>query len=514
MEANQPISQFRKNPKVKIASTLNAFNDYRTQPITYFRNESAKSDKLFSKIISKNYQVLDSFCGYPSYLMMDNSDDFSYPHLKKIFQSLQNNNFIKWFSFRNVRFNDAPFFYMVDLAPSYPQGISDGKSKDSPIGHGFGKDSEEVFSKAIGEFLERYFLTLYHRKNLIRGSAKSFKKGVRMLDLRHLAGFSDKQKQPNPRIQFDEESFFYWEKAKRWLTGETVYLPAQLIYWNYNQEELEPFLCEGNTSGAGGFFSLEKAIMVGLYELVQRDSFLIHWLNLLTPKKINPKTIPHNGFQDLLRESERYGFEIHCLNLTADTGIPVFAVVISDPSGENPRFCLGAGCQSDPCEALYRAFEEAWSVYYWIRPRPPYPALDESYRPFKEGIDQDKRLRLWANPEMARHFEFFISGKEESFTEIHFEYPKNFNSDKKELDFLVKKIEQCGHGYEVYYFQAKHPFLSDVGFYSVQVVVPQFVPLYLFEYDAPLGSSRLKGVPEKLGFKPRKEWNPLPHPFP
>jgi len=71
-----------------------------------------------------------------------------------------------------------------------------------------------------------------------------------------------------------------------------------------------------------------------------------------------------------------------------------------------------------------------------------------------------------------------------------------------------------GQGYEISCYQAEHQTLKDLGYFSVKVVVPALVTLYLNEPYAVLGAKRLKEVPWKLGFKPVKKWNPWPHPFP
>ena len=513
MEIEQPISRFRKTPQTIIAPTSNIETAVDNSSFYYKFKSSDKVAELSKKAISNSYRLIDSISGYPSHLLL-NLDDYHFQRLHEILGLLKTEKIIERSAFGNTRYNDAPFFYRLDITPNYEKGVTDGVKTEKSFGHGFGKNAEVVFSKAIGEILERYFLTLYHKKNLLRSSLSALKnKKLSALDLNLLAGFSEEQKKDNPRLRFNDESIFYWEKAKRVLTGETTYLPAQTVYWIY-RDEFEPFLGEANTNGAGGFFTKEGAILSGLYELIQRDSFLIYWLNGLTPKAIDPKTVPNDDFQNLLEESKRYGFEIHCLNITADTGVPVFAVIVSDPSGKSPRFCLGAGCQADPAKALHRALEEAWSAYYWMRPRPPYPVLSKNYQPFQERIGQDERLRLWSNPEMADYFKFFISGPKEPFDSIDFNYPKEFASQKEELNFLVERIESLGPGYEVYYYQPQHPLLSKVGYFSTQVVVPQFIPLYLNEFHAPLGGKRLKEVPFKLGFKAVEKFNPLPHPFP
>jgi len=483
----------------------------------FFSYKIEKIPLLYQKIISGLQRQLSSLAGQTSYAILNFDNDYMGQPSWNILESLVSLNLILAgkIIINEMRYNDVPGFYQIHLQSKYPPNITDGREINKSIGHGFGKNHNEIFSKAVGEILERYFLTLYHSNNFIWASAQSLKeKRIPALDLNLLAGFSEQQKEDSPRRQFSEDSKFHWEKVIRLTNGKEIYAPAQLVYWNYIHNELEPFLIEGNTSGAGGWFTQEGAILSGLYELIQRDGFLIYWLNSLTPQAIDPHTVSHQDFQQLLAESERYGFEIYCLNLTSDIGAPAFAVIIGDPTGKGPRFSLGAGCQADPAKALSRALEEAWSVYYWIRPKPTFPALGRDYRPFRERIWQEERLRLWANPEMAKHLEFFISGKKTSFSDLNFNYPSNFSSQKEELNFLVKKIEEMGPGYEVYAYLPSSPILKQLGYSSAKVIVPQLVPLYLNEFNAPLGSRRLKEVPKKLGFSAAAEFNPWPHLFP
>lgn len=514
MEIEQPMSHFKRTPETIFAPTSDIKTADNSSYFHYKFKSSNGIEELSGKAISSTYHLLDSISGYPSYFLSNSPDDFDFPPLHDVLGLLEEKKIIKQSSLAEMRYNDTPFFYQVNFFPNFEKGVTDGRIVEKWLGHGFGKNPAVVFSKAIGEILERYSLTIYHKKNLLRSSLRALKdKKIPAFDLNLLAEFSEEQKKNNPKLRFNEKSVFYWEKAERVLTGETIFLPAQIAHWNY-YEELEPFLGDNNTSGAGGFFTREGAILSGLYELIQRDAFLIYWLNGLTPRAIDPKTVPDEDFQNILAESERYGFEIYCLDITSDTGVPVFVVIISDPSGKCQRFSLGAGCQANPAKALYRALEEAWSIYYWIRPQPSYPALGKNYQPFRERINVLERLRLWANPEMDERFKFFISGQKKSFKEINFDYPKEFTSQKEELAFLVKRIENLGPGYEVYCYQAKRPILTEVGYYSVQVFVPEFIRMYFNEMNAYLGKRRLKEVPPKLGFRAAEELNPLPHPFP
>ncbi len=512
MEEEQELSRFQplsREEPWSMAKKLEALSQWSSRYA-----DPDRTDGLFHKVISYFYKRLESLLKEQSSAYF-NQQDYLLNPFYRVVQFLKSQDVVNRAWFREERYNDAPSFWHFGLEAAYPEGTTDGRRPLNPLGHGFGKDVQTASSKAIGEFLERYFLTLYQKKNLLRSSMRALsQKGAVFLNLELLAGFSDEQKRKKPIFGWDQESIFRWEKVRRISTKKTFYVPAQLVYWNYLADDGEPLLVEFNTNSCGGMFSKEGALLAGLYEAVQRDGFLVYWLNKLAPPKVDPESLPDDMFQDILRESKRYGFEIHCLNTTSDALVPSFVVVVEDKSGIGPKFCLGGGSQSDPAKALRRALEEAWAVYYWMRRNPPY-FLPEHYQPFNDdSLGQDERLRLFANPAMAEHYSFFLAGKECQFSDISFSYPRKFSSEREELKFLVKRIEGLGPGYEVYYYLAQHQALSQLGYFTARVIVPQLVPLHLQETMAALGAKRLKEVPLKLGEKPAETFNPLPHPFP
>lgn len=476
-----------------------------------FPDESAG---FFGKIYSRSYQLLDSLARTESYVFAGRDIPENY---QEIFKLLNEQGLINSIILQEGRYNDAPFFYRYTIRGTYPEGITDGVHPDVH-GLGFSKNREMALSKAVGEFLERYFLTLYYKKDLIRASPRSLKeKHRRVLDLALLAGFSEEQKAKNPRRVWNDDSVFFWEKGFRIATGESTHIPAQLVYWNYrlSDEPPEPFLAEGNTNGCGGMFSKEGAILSGLYELIQRDAFLIFWLNSVSPPKIKPESVPDEEFQTILEESKRYGFMVHCLNTTLDTGIPSFVVVLENALvSVGPHLAMGGGCEKNPAQALRRALEEAWSLYHWTRGFAPLSSseIDETIR--SGNINQLKRCLFFANPDMRRHYEFLMAGEEKGFSEFVFDCPDQFPSEKDELDFAVRKVEKLGAGYEVYAYVARHPLLDRLGYFSAQVIVPKFAPLYLNERNALLGSGRIFDVPRKMGLAVGERLNTWPHPFP
>lgn len=477
--------------------------------------------KIFFKLFSKILQAGEASLGP---VLSSNNIDFESPIPVKwlpIVNYLKNIKILEDIQFSPSYF-DEPRLIRADVDYLLSTDLTDGILPKKKFCYSNSLDVDQTLAKVIGEFLERYTLIIYREKNLIKTSLLNLQRDDKLfLNIRSLASFSQKQKQNRPSFQFNDHSLFLWTEGKSLFDRQTVLLPAQLTFWNYkhrHQDWPEPILRESNSNGASGHYTLNQAILAGLYELIQRDGFLIYWLNKQGPPQIDIKTIDYEPLNYLLAECNYLNFEVRFYNTTTDIGVPSCICIVFDHSGYGPKISFGGDCGYNWDKILLGSLQEAFATYSYLRRLKTemgenYTVLDENYRPFQDTINQMNRLTLWANPEMYKHITFFLAGKFESLTEIRTRYPC-FISPDEEFNYLTQKFKSFGDGYEIYYYQAKHQALDDLGYFSVKVIVPALVPLYLNEHYAPLGSSRLKLVPTKLGFSVASEWNRWPHPFP
>lgn len=415
-------------------------------------------------------------------------------------------------------FNDEPKIYMLRLWASSIEGLTDGRS-DLKSGGGYSRgvsrDIDEAFSKVVGELLERYPLTMYRDKELIRASVSDLKGKMRhFLDPFLLDMFSEEQRVYFPNRRFDEKSLFRWVEGKSLMTGERALIPAQMVFWNYRFGENEPAIRQPITNGAGGMFTLEEAILAGLYELVQRDAFFVHWFNRIAPKRIKLDSIEDESLKAILADMRRYNITPYILDVTSDIGVPAFICALEDSLPSSPAISLGGGCGPVPERAILRAVTESMGVHHWIRSGGVFSktVLPENYRPFSVPLGQIERLSLWGNPKMRREFDFFLSGPEVEVQE--YEPYKKFNDPNDEIVFLKNEFLKRGREYEIFYYEAKHPALEFLGYRSVRVSVPALMPLYMNETFAPIGAKRIKEACWALGRVPAENVNKLPHPFP
>ncbi|MBI2035211.1 MAG: YcaO-like family protein [Candidatus Liptonbacteria bacterium] len=404
--------------------------------------------------------------------------------------------------------NDFPKFCAV----FFPCGDSPGNYAGGCAG-----TAENAFSKAAGELLERQsFLLGSKKKNFLYASfAELSAKGKTCIDPTALSRFSGEQKNKNPNLVFDEHSTFTWVDGKNFITKESVFIPAQTVFWDYfhAMRPKEPLLREPCTNGAGGFFTLEGAILSGLYELIERDAFLIYWLNSLTPQKINPRSISNPEVQHLLRKCDQYRLKIHIAKLVSDIPAPIFAVITENLSETGPLYAVGGSANLNPERAILSALYESLTVYASQTTKARY-MLPQNYEPFSDNaLSRDERVSLWQNQRMKGKMDFLLNGEEKDFGEMFLGSP-TYKNEGEELRCVVSAITKLRSGYDIYYYEAAEEYLKKVGYRVAKVIVPELVHLYLTESLANLENKRIVEVPQKIGLAAPKAMNPYPHPFP
>lgn len=410
----------------------------------------------------------------------------------------------------NRQAHDRPKLFNVRLDLRQDPAQTDGRlSGDSGFGGSF--DAEEAMSKAFGETLERHFLTRYKRSSLKRASYAQMQTArKRMLDIHTLNGFLPWQKAAFPILDTSDASPLYWIEGERLSDGSRTWLPAQLVFWNYLHKD-EKMLARVTTSGCAGHFSREEAILSALFELIQRDGFLVYWLNGLAPDRLDPSSSTDPDVRHMLTYLERYRMEPVFLNTTSDIGVPsITSVLIDRHSPDGPVISVGGGTGFDPAKALVQAAIEAILVNSYVTARDRF-TLPKEYRPFlDENIARKERLTMWRGDEMLDTLSFFLSGTTVPLSDT---FPETDPSDPRDqLQRVTSALTRLD--YEIYLYEVKDPVLSTLGFHVVRAIVPQLVPLYLREYAAPLGAPRLRSVPQKLRRAASAEPTPWPHPFP
>ncbi|OGG80308.1 hypothetical protein A3A39_03505, partial [Candidatus Kaiserbacteria bacterium RIFCSPLOWO2_01_FULL_54_13] len=397
--------------------------------------------------------------------------------------------------FRSLR-NDHPQIHSLRLKPRNLTSESDGLQV---YYGGFGSTAsfEQSLSKAIGETLERFSFARYKSDSLTKTTYAALKQqGISVLNPKILNGFLPWQRELFPELGFREEDTLEWVEGYELESGKKAWIPAQMVFWSYQHDRKSkgPVLLNATTSGCGGHFSREEAILAALLEAIERDGFIIYWLNALPPPIIETSKRDDLGIHEMLENLKRYGLEAHFLNTSSDIGIPSVTCAIVDKSKSTPCLAIGSCAGFDRKEIFTRALEEALSVFVSIASLPSF-VLPADYQPFSmRDIGRLDRLALWRGVAMLERFAFFTKGKKQDADEIMGNV-EQYSSAEERLACVQKRMRELGEGYEIYIYEAGHPALDTLGYHAIRAIVPQLFPLYLYEHMATLDSKRLREVP-------------------
>jgi ribosomal protein S12 methylthiotransferase accessory factor len=314
-------------------------------------------------------------------------------------------------------------------------------------------------------------------------------------------------------------------------TGAPAEIPLQLVEWGDlrlgTQFGADTYsFSSRTTSGAGGGFTVAQATLSALCEAIERDAFMIHWLNKITPQKVvlvSGDGIPAR-VSEQVRILENRGYQVNIVDITTDIRVPTCACVVFSPeiNGKIPVHVF-ASCHPDPLSAVSGVMRETITGLALSFGRMPDISISDDNRPFSaREIGKRQRIDLWLSGQLTDKIIFMTTGNEISYTKWAEKFePVGKNATKEEMLSLVlrqlgelQKVE--GERYEAYSHEAQSDLLVELGYHVVKVCVPALMPLYLRETAALLDCERLRTVPQKLGHTPAPtdSYNPVPHPFP
>ncbi len=364
--------------------------------------------------------------------------------------------------------------------------------------------------KCLAEAAERYCNFSFFKRNIVSiGSFKDLKTNA--LILKTNPYFSDKQlkKKGFEKFKITDNSVFSWSEGFSLVTNKNILVPSQMIYLAYRHLTDEPVVYPGISTGTAGGGSLSAAIVRGICEIVERDAFMIFYLNKLNATRILLEKISNKKVQKLLKIMKRYKLNIYSFDITTDIPIPTVLTIITDDTGIGKAVSSGLKSSLDMIDAITGSVEEVFNTRTWLR----RDYEEEDPEDIKSGLakfDVEFRGFLWYKIDVISQLDFLLKSTNSKKTVIQNKVPKKSGQQLKYLVELFKKS-----GYDVIYKDITLPDFKKINYFVSKVIIPQMQPFFLNEDHRLLGGSRLYSVPKKLGFpsKNEEELNIFPHPF-
>lgn len=248
-------------------------------------------------------------------------------------------------------------YYDFDYVLRYMTGLSGlatGVTR-TIFGGGKGHTLFRVFASTMGELVERVLGSLEYMERAsqcIRGTPRQLKRqGFRCLGPDELFLFAPEQ-YGDPAMIFDpytEDSLVHWVEGKRLFSGESVWVPAQLVLLYYQLQRDETVIGFSTTGGLATHINEQEALYHGITELFERDAMSVSWYSRIPPSIIEiDRPLRNKALRELLGVSAaqpgRMKFYLHTLDAPE---LPIITVVEIDEWLNRYSYYSGGGVDLD-----------------------------------------------------------------------------------------------------------------------------------------------------------------------
>jgi ribosomal protein S12 methylthiotransferase accessory factor len=379
---------------------------------------------------------------------------------------------------------------------------------------GSGLTREQARSAAIGEGLERYCCAVYDKNDFICGTTGILCREHAICPSREFALFHPDQPGRIPRP--DENTPVAWVWGWSLCTERPILVPASLVYMPYFPcfpEQGEQVAGPTMSTGLACARSIEDAVLHGIYECVERDAFMIMWMNRLPAPRVDIQSHP---FLRRLYEERlgRDGLQYLLLQTTTDIPIPSFLCLLIDERRSPPMISAGGAASLDPVQAAAKAMTEAvqtreWAKFLGARGRKFTFAVD-----FSDIRDFEDHVALYAYGDMLHAIEFLLEQSSQPLSDC---WESAATGDTAhDLRRVVGILTD--RRLDVIALDLTTADVTECGLRVTRAMIPALQPLdadYLHRF---LGGYRLYEVPRWMGYTESpttiEGLNPYPHPYP
>ncbi len=374
---------------------------------------------------------------------------------------------------------------------------------------------------AFLEGFERYAGT--HRRRLEPLPTASYDSlGDRALDPRECGLYAPETYRDDPMVSpFDPGRPIPWVRGYSLRDDREVLVPARLSYYSAGVTA-DNFVFECSNGCAIGS-CLEEAVLFGLLELIERDSFLLAWYGRARLTEIDLASCTGHRVRAMADRAALRGYDIHAFDNRVDLAIPVVTAVAVRRDGGPGTLAFAAGAAFDPEAAVESALSE---ILTYIPHLPgQVEERPEELAAMAEDFDLVKRLpdhaALFGLPRMAEHAqEFLRPGRARPMSELYAGWQRRRPRTLDLLDDVaVCRDELVAAGFDVIVVDQTTPEQHRMGLRTVCTVVPGLLPIdFGWNRQRALLMPRLRTAFRRAGLRETDltdaELRRVPHPFP
>ncbi|SHN47622.1 TOMM precursor leader peptide-binding protein [Cryptosporangium aurantiacum] len=421
-----------------------------------------------------------------------------------------------------IRLND------IDAAPvplASAVTVAGGRHE---YGYGRGASVAEARRTALFEAVERRAALRPHgRRTVLRASYEDL--GPQVAIDPSTLGLSDPRHHGHPAFRltpYRPDAVTNWVYGWSMTRERAVAVPEHVAYYGLRASRSAPHFVDERSNGCGTGSSLEEAALYGLFEVVERDAFLLAWHARTPLHRVAPPSSDELTWH-LVQKTTRAGYDLQFFDATNDLALPVVLSLAlrrdGTPAGLHAYF--SAGAHPDPRVALRSAaMEAAVGLHAAARMARDLTSRDSARirRMLTDPTEVrtiDDHVALNALPEARPRYEFLLDGPGPvDWRELWPGQPAPVTDLTEVLTGLIEHL--AGRGLETVVVDQTDPWIrARLGLRSAKVIVPGTLPMtFGYVHQRTVGLPRLLHVPFQLGRAPAVlDYADLPlhpHPFP
>jgi bacteriocin biosynthesis cyclodehydratase domain-containing protein len=376
---------------------------------------------------------------------------------------------------------------------------------------GKGMTEAAAVTSAVGEALERYGSAPWQPERIVRSRASTL--DLPCVTPSDLGLYHDPQYERLPYARWDAETEIGWVKGRRLRDGAEVYVPAWGTFMDYSPPDNNENLFQVTSNGLAAGSTLASAVLAAVYELLERDAFMLGWLRRLPGTAIDPTDVGPSVTE--LREVwSRRGVELRLVQLETDQPVAVVAAFGIDhvERHDRPAVVVGLGADVDWRVAATKASLEVGQVRPALRSRLRDPEtrrrLGELLADPRAVSDLEDHDLLYADASQVGHLGHWL--------EAPFQRAADAETTADAADTLGQLVETLARaGMDVVYVNLTPADVASLGIAVVRALVAGLVPIHFGADETRLAVSRLWTYRSLAGEVARdlSDLNLQPHPL-
>lgn len=340
--------------------------------------------------------------------------------------------------------------------------------------------------RAVGEAIERVAASIYSRDSMIFGTYAELSTTHSLLDPAQIPRYTEDERSQTEYHLFDHQSPLWWTSMRNLRDNQEIFVPAYLVYTPYKQDRDhgEYAVDHSISTGLACGDTLSDAIQTGLFEIQERDAFVLTWLM----RRRTPTLQIHPDAPYLAPFKKLRNTRIVVKDITIAGCCPVAMVCFISEDPCSPRLVVSAAGRHTLQEAVLKAFEEMIGTYpYSLR-------LFEKRKgvplPVAKVATLEDHVTYWGCQTDTRDIHWLL--EDGVTTESSLPRPRIFYKDITP-DFFRE--------YGLFVSRTYSPDLQPLscGSETIHLASPRLHAAFAMKYNSPLDVQRL---------------NRLPHPFP